>query len=130
MICGLTVPYNIIIEDKKRETGGDILAKDILIKIREAEAQAQKIREDGALEAKKRLNDAEAAGKRLCEQTDLRANAENAEKLKLMRDKAQEMTEKNRSAAISEAKDVISAADHNMREAVRLIVGGVMDKCQ
>lgn len=106
------------------------MAKDILIKIREAEAQAQKIREDGALEAKKRLNDAEAAGKRLCEQTELRANAENAEKLKLMRDKAQEMTEKHRSAAISEAKDVISAADHNMREAVRLIVGGVMDKCQ
>mgnify|MGYP003499051897 CR=1 FL=1 len=46
-------------------TEGCILSKEIILKIKEAEAEAQKIRSDAAAEAAERIRRAELEGKKL-----------------------------------------------------------------
>ena len=60
------------------------MSKEIVQKIREAEAQAHKIKRDAQEEAKARVRKAEADGKKLCEKVENDANRKNKEKLCLV----------------------------------------------
>ena len=110
--------------------GGEILSKEVILKIKEAEEKADSIRSSASLQAKNKIKNAEAEGKRLCEAAEASAIAENEKKLQLIREKANNMIESSRDSAKQEAKADTDAANIHMREAVRYIIGGITEKCQ
>lgn len=110
--------------------GGEILSRDTILKIKEAEAQADKIRSAAQAEAKARIKAAEERGKKLCADTEVSASAENEEKLVLIRARADEMINSNKESSREESKALTDEAALHLREAVRYIIGGVMEECQ
>lgn len=109
---------------------GEILSKEIIFKIREAETKAEKIKDEASLRAKNMIRDADAAGKKLCETTEASCASENAEKLRKIQEKADELIVKSTQKAEENAKELTSDAELRMREAIRLIIGGVTAQCQ
>lgn len=106
------------------------MSKEIVNKIREAEAEAQKIRADALEEAKARVKNAEDQGKKLCENAQARAEKENKEKIAVARTRSDELLAKTREEAFAEVGSMREAAEFNMREAVRFIISGVNEQCQ
>ena len=106
------------------------MSKEIISKIKEAEAQAQKIRSDAQDEAKNRIRMAEANGKKLCEDTENRIRRQNKEKLDIAKDRANDVLDKAKESFEAEAEAMREAAEFNMREAVRAIIAGVNEQCQ
>ena len=106
------------------------MSKEIILKIKETEAMAQKIRSDAAAEAAERIKKAEADGKRLCEKAEADAERTNREKLKTASQRADGVIENARANATDEANAVRESAEFNVREAVRLIIAGVYEQCQ
>ena len=106
------------------------MSKEIIQKIREAEADARKIKSDGYEEAKARIRRAEAEGKRHCEKAESDAARTNDEKLAIAKERADSALAAAQQSAYDEAQAMRSSADFNMREAVRLIIAGVNEQCQ
>ena len=106
------------------------MSKETILKIKEAEEQAQSIRANASAQAKARIAETERLGKRLCEQTEARVSEENKQKLELIRQKAEESVLRSRETAEADAKEDFSAAGINMREAIRYIIGGITEQCQ
>ena len=106
------------------------MSKEIIQKIRDAEAQARKIKSDAQEEAKARVRRAEADGKKLCERAENDIALKNREKLYIAQERADAALESTRQAADQEARAMKDAAEFNMREAVRLIIAGVNKQCQ
>ena len=106
------------------------MSKEAIRKIREAEAEAARIRRDGAEEAKELLRAAEAEGARLCEEAEATAVSENRKKLDLTREKAEELLVKTGIDAKAETARMRISGEDRMRDAVRMIIGGLYEKCQ
>lgn len=106
------------------------MAKDIILKIKAAEAEAQKIRADAENTVKERVRNAHEMGKILCENAEEEATRVNAEKLKLTSRKADELLENSRKVAEEEANAVADACMSHMEEAVRVIIEGVFEECR
>lgn len=106
------------------------MSKEIVNKIKEAEAQAQKIKNDAQEEAKARVKAAEEQGKKLCEKAQQNAEKENKEKLSLARTRSEELLAKTQEQAEADVEAKKEAAEFNMREAVRFIISGVNEQCQ
>ena len=58
------------------------------------------------------------------------ARAENEERLAAIRQKTAQIMEKKRAEAEVEAKELIADAETRLPEAIRLIVWGIVEKCQ
>ena len=110
--------------------GGDFLSKEAIRKIKAAEAEADKIRADAVELAKEKIRKAEADGKMLCERTEEEALRENKKKLDAIAEKVDEKLSEQKNAADRRVRELYTTAEFNMREAVKAIVGEVMDKCQ
>jgi hypothetical protein len=106
------------------------LSKEAIRKIMEAETAADKIRADAAELAKEKERVAEAEGKRLCKVAEEEALRENKAKLDLIQKKVDEKLAEQKNAADRRVRELYITAEFNMREAVKAIVGDVMDKCQ
>ena len=106
------------------------MSKEIILKIKETEAMAQKIRSDAAAEAAQRIKKAEADGKKLCDKAEADADRINREKLKVASARADGVIENTRADAQNEANAERERAEFNIREAVRLIIAGVYEQCQ
>ena len=106
------------------------MSKEAIRKIMTAEAEADKIRADAAELAEKKIKAAEAEGKALCENAEKEALRENSEKLDIIRKKVDEKLAEQKNIADRRARELFTRAEFNMREAVKAIVGEVMDKCQ
>ena len=106
------------------------MSKEIVQKIRDAEAQAHKIRSDAQEEAKARVRRAELDGKKLCERVENDIARKNKEKLSIAQGRADTALQKARDMAQADAEAMRDAAEFNMREAVRLIIAGVKEQCQ
>lgn len=106
------------------------MSKDLIAKIKEAEAEAEKIRADAAEEAKERIRRAEAEAALFCENAEKEAERENAKKLGLTREKADELLERSAETAKEEAREIRVAASPYTKEAVRLVTEGVWKLCQ
>lgn len=106
------------------------MSKEIILKIKETEAEAQRIKNDAASEATERVRRAEADGKALCEHAEAEAARVNRSKLAVARERAEGAIESTRQAALDEAKGARESAEFNVREAVRLIIAGVYEQCQ
>ena len=110
--------------------GNEILSKEIILKIKEAEAEAQKIRSDASDEAAARIRRAESEGKRLCDKAEDNAARANREKLNITSDRAEELLKKAKADADADAEALKESAEFNLREAVRFIIAGVQEQCQ
>ncbi len=106
------------------------MSKEAITKIKEAEAQAQKIRAEADTEARARVRKAESDGRLLCENAESDAARINAERLRLTRERAEELTANSLDSAEQEAKELELSSAPYMSEAVRLIVEGVFEQCQ
>lgn len=106
------------------------MSKEAIMKIKAAEDQANNIRTAADAEAKRRIADTEARGKKFCAETERRVTEENEKKLALIRQKADETVLKSREATLEASKDTTNEAGLHMREAVRYIIGGIMEECQ
>ena len=106
------------------------MSREIIEKIREAEAQAQSIRSDAQEVAKARIRTAEAEAKKLCQKAEEKAQIQNREKLDIAKSRAEEVLQSVENDALQEARAMRETADFNMREAVRAIIAGVKEQCQ
>ena len=106
------------------------MSKEIILKIKETEAQAQKIKADAIEEAAARVRRAQIEGQRVCDKAELDAEKINREKLKLASGRAEGIIDEARATALSEAENAREAAEFNIREAVRFIIAGVYEQCQ
>lgn len=115
---------------KYTKEGGEILSKEIIVKIKETEQEAADIRKDGAERAREILRLAEEKGARLCEETERERSAENRQKLELTQKKADELLQKTREDAQKEEEILRETSSDRLRDAVRMIIGGLFEKCQ
>ena len=106
------------------------MSKETILKIKEAEKTAEDIRVAAHTEAKTRINAAEQKGKKLCADTERKATEENSKKLELISKKADEMILRTKKSAQNDADESSDAAGSHLREAVRYIIGGIMEECQ
>lgn len=106
------------------------MSKEMILKIQNAEAEAQRIRLGAAEEAKERIRNAESVGKLLCRQAETQTIQSNEEKLRLTREKADELLARSRREAEAQAKLLMKAGEPYLQDAVKMIVGGIIEKCQ
>ncbi|MBQ8344998.1 MAG: hypothetical protein IJY42_01895 [Clostridia bacterium] len=106
------------------------MAREVIMKIKAAEAEAANIRATSAEEAKRRVRSAEQRGKALCEQTEEQTLRANREKLELTRQKAEEMVQASREKANADAAAMQAISEKRMHLAVKMIVEGVWEQCR
>lgn len=106
------------------------MSKEVILKIKEAEAEAARIRAEAAQEAKARIHHAEQMGAVFCERMEQEATAENAEKLRLTAKKAEEHLARTAEEAQAESDALLTAGEPYLADAVRMIIGGIFEKCQ
>ena len=106
------------------------MSRAMIEKIKEVETEAQRIRAEAEEEAKERIRQAEAVGRLLCAEAETQARASNAEKLEMTRRKADELLVRARRESAARTQSLTEADESFMRDAVRLIIGGIMEQCQ
>lgn len=106
------------------------MSKEMILKIQNAEAEAQKIRMEASEQAKERIRHAETAGKLLCRKAEAEAIRINEEKLQLTREKADDLLARSRREAEAQAKLLMKAGEPYVKDAVKMIIGGIMEQCQ
>ena len=106
------------------------MSKDAIRKIIEAEAEADRILKAGSERAKEIVRIAKEEGARLCAETEEAAVRENRKKLDMTREKAEELLERTREDAKNEAAEMRAAGEDRMRDAVRMIIGGLYETWQ
>ena len=106
------------------------MSKEIISKIREVEAQADKIKKDAGEEAKRRVQKAEVECKQQFEREVQRIERLNAQRIESTKNKSSELIQGVRDDATVEANKMREAAEFNMREAIRFIISGVTQQCQ
>ena len=106
------------------------MSKEIILKIKEAEAEAQKIKEEASAEAAERVRRAQTEGKAMYDRTQDEVERLNRSKLDIASERADTVLANARNAALDDAQKAREAAEFNIREAVRLIISGVYEQCQ
>ncbi len=109
---------------------GVVMSKETMDRIREAEAQADRLIADAEAQATRMKADAEAAGRERCRE----AEASAAETLKAMLEaahkQADEQTAGTLDAAHREAESVAEKAERGRAAAERIVIGGLEAKCR
>lgn len=106
------------------------MSKQTIDAIRQAEEQAGilcRVAEEKAGEMRAKV---EAEGRAHCEEVRRETEAEYAEKLQQINERAEALLEKRRGEAEKEADALTAAAAEHMDEAVKMIVWGIVEKCQ
>ncbi len=106
------------------------MSKQAILKIKEAEAEAQRMRSDAQTEAKRRVREAEAEAKKLLADTEAEARSVNKERLRLTAERAEELIAEGAKNAVADAADVAKACEPFMENAVKVIVEGVFEQCR
>lgn len=106
------------------------MSKQAILKIKETEATAQKLRTDAEAEAKRRIREAEAEAKRLIASTEAEAERVNKERLRLTAERAEALMQEGAQSASEAATEVAKSCEPFMDNAVRLIIEGVFEQCQ
>ena len=106
------------------------MSKETFFKIREAEAEAERIVAHAQAESDRMRQEAEAAGKALCETTRREVSQELASMNEQLRIRAQEHTER----VIAETKEETDAIAQKVRltrrSAEKIVIGGLEAKCR
>ena len=114
----------------QRKDGCPVPSNEMLSTIREAEAAAKTLVEEAEAASLARLKDAASAAAARREEAVKRAEEDAAAAIAKAREGADALLRDAEKAAIEEADKLSQAADRNMGEAVRIIIGGVETLCQ
>ncbi|MBR7098451.1 MAG: hypothetical protein IKC59_03470 [Clostridia bacterium] len=106
------------------------MSKETVFKIREAEAEAERIVTRAQAEAERMRQEAESSGKALCETTRREITQELSSMNEQLRIRAQEHTER----VIAEAREEMDAISEKVkltrRSAEKIVIGGLEAKCR
>ncbi len=106
------------------------MSREAIEQVREAESQAEvlcRVAEEKAAEMRHSVKE---KGRLHCEEEERATRAEYAAKLDEIKRRAAALTARRRAEAEAEAKALSEAAEARMEEAVKLIVWGIIEKCQ
>ncbi len=106
------------------------MSKEALSKIRSAEAAAGNIRSNAQAKAQDMISEAEKRGAELCRTTESCTSQELRAMLGQIRQRSDDVIEKSRAEAQKEARAMEMTAKLHMNMAVKLIVWGIVEKCQ
>ena len=106
------------------------MAKESIRRIREAEATAAQIIAEAEGSAADMLTIAEKRGKDHLDSVTSACEAENRRKLDEIRARADEMIEDGRARAAEAAKQLRTVSSVHTRDAIKLIVQGILEQCQ
>ena len=106
------------------------MSKETIFKIREAEAEAERILAEAEAEAARMLADARANATRLCETTE----RDTSERLKEMTEQIRAKTEEHVSRVTEEANAEADALEERIKltrkSAEKIVIGGLEAKCR
>lgn len=106
------------------------MTKEAILAIRQAEEQAEvlcRVAEEKAAEMRAKI---EREGTAHCEKATEEASREYESELAIIRARTQRITAKKRKENEAEAEALAARAHEHMEEAVKLIVWGIIEKCQ
>ena len=106
------------------------MSKEIVSKIRDAEAQAEKIKREASEEAKKRVQQTELDCKQKFDKEVQKIDELNAQRIEATKNKSSELMQNVKDDATAAANKMREEAEFNIREAVRFIISGVKQQCQ
>lgn len=106
------------------------MSKETVFKIREAEAEAERIVAHAQAEADRMRQEAEAAGKALCETTRREIAQELSSMNEQLRVRAQEHTERVTADAKEEMNAIAEKVRLTRRSAEKIVIGGLEAKCR
>jgi vacuolar-type H+-ATPase subunit H len=106
------------------------MSKETFFKIREAEAEAERILSEAAAEAERMVAEAEQNGRRLLEETERRVTAELEEMNQKLRQRAEEHTQRALEEGKEEANALSEAVRLTRRSAEKIIIREVEAKCR
>lgn len=106
------------------------MSKEAVTKIKEAEDEALRIKNDAVAKSKQMVEDAEKSGKAHLSSVELKTSAEYEAKLTAMRAAADRAVEKSRTEADAEAEALSKSAGLRMHKAINVIVGGIIEECR
>lgn len=107
-----------------------ILSDNAIVKIKAAESQAAQIRENATAEARQKVAAAETSAAETVNDRLEAAEKSADEQLATIAAKAEQIAEKSRREAISEAVKLKSEAEPRIRTAVKRIIWGILEQCQ
>ena len=106
------------------------MIKDAMIAIKQAEEQAEvlcRVAEEKAAEMRAQI---EREGTAHCEKATEEASSEYESELSIVRAHTQRLAAKKKKESEAEAEALRATAHEHMEEAVKLIVWGIIEKCQ
>ena len=106
------------------------MSKEALSKIRSAETAADNIRANARAKAQDMISQAGRRGAELCRTTESSTSRELLSMLSQIRKRSEDLIEKSRAEAQKEARAMEITAKLHMNMAVKLIVWGIVEKCQ
>lgn len=109
---------------------GGIVSKETVFKIKETEAEAQRILAEAEAEAKKMIRAAQAEGARLRAETERETAAGLAAMTQQIRQKAEEHTARVLEEAAAEADELAERVKLTRRVAEKLVIRGLEAKCR
>ena len=106
------------------------MSKEIVSKIRDVEAQAEKIKREAGEEAKRRVQQAELESKQRFNKEVQKIEMLNAQRIEATKNKSSELMQSVKDDATAAANKMREEAEFNLREAIRFIISGVKQQCQ
>lgn len=106
------------------------MSKETLTKIREAEAEADRILAEAEARAEQMRAEADAAGKAFCEESERAICRELSETMEQVRVAVAEMTDRMLEEAKAEADAIADAARFNRKSAEKMVIRGLDAKCR
>ena len=110
----------------KRMEGGEKMSKKTIEMIREAEVNADALRADAVRRAAEMQAQAEADGKRLCDETEKNTAVELKKMITEMQSKADELKKRSDAQTEADADTLRAEAEKKKRGAVKYILRGIM----
>ena len=100
------------------------MSKEIVSKIRDVEAQAEKIKREAGEEAKRRVQQAELESKQRFNKEVQKIEMLNAQRIEATKNKSSELMQSVKDDATAAANKMREEAEFNLREAIRFIISG------
>lgn len=106
------------------------MVQDAIAKITEAEEQAEVLCRVAAERAAEARADMERKAKAHLEDVERQMAEQTKQKLAVSRMQTDALIEKKRAEAVAEAEELTKKAQERLDEAVKMIVWGIVEKCQ
>lgn len=115
---------------KPDDPAGGVMSKESILKIKETEAEADRIVEDARRAAQEMIAAAEREGRELCENTEQEMLAKRAEMLRQIEEKTAQMNERVMEEAKEQSEELKRNVKLRRKAAEKIIIRGLDAKCR